>query len=168
MEPQLPHYASPTKSISSSTSSTNSIDDDEMMGYDGDIDNQPMQIQNNTNNNNNNENRGGMKRTRSSLPEGEVKDLVCKLQKLTHDAPQVDFARCVNVKFGTGIVLKAKKLYQEPWGIMVCALEPYEPLEIAIGSKFWAKSDGTVCPYTNLPLLHAMHSVDNSKQYHLC
>lgn len=44
--------------------------------------------------------------------EGEVKDLVVKLQKLTHDSHKVDGVRIVHVKFAPGVILKAKKLFQ--------------------------------------------------------
>lgn len=91
-------------------------------------------------------------------PEKEVRELVVKLQKLSHDVHKVDGVRIIHVKFAPGVILKAKKLYQgtislciinkciisqcpniitEPWGTMVSALEDYQAMDIKVGQKFW-------------------------------
>lgn len=60
-----------------------------------------------------NENTRGTKRkTTVQEPEPEVKELVVKLQKLTHDVHKVDGVRIIHVKFAPGVILKAKKLFQ--------------------------------------------------------
>jgi len=80
-----------------------------------------------------------------------------KQQKVTHFP--LDDAKCTRVKFAPGIILRTKKLYQEPWGIMVSSLEDYPPLQIKVGQRFWAKWDGMSCPYSCRPILQAIHSV---------
>jgi hypothetical protein len=56
--------------------------------------------------------RGTKRKTNVQEPEPEVKELVVKLQKLTHDVHKVDGVRIIHVKFAPGVILKAKKLFQ--------------------------------------------------------
>eukprot|EP00026_Physarum_polycephalum_P017562 Phypoly_transcript_18823.p1 GENE.Phypoly_transcript_18823~~Phypoly_transcript_18823.p1 ORF type:complete len:208 (-),score=42.98 Phypoly_transcript_18823:45-668(-) len=109
--------------------------------------------------------RGTKRKTAVQEPEPEVKELVVKLQKLTHDIHKVDGVRIIHVKFAPGVILKAKKLFQEPWGTMVSALEDYQSLDIKVGQKFWTRWDGETTPYTSLPIYHAVHSVADRKQF---
>lgn len=56
--------------------------------------------------------RGTKRKPQTEEPEKEVKELVNKLQKLSHDVHKVDGVRIVHVKFAPGVILKAKKLFQ--------------------------------------------------------
>lgn len=87
-----------------------------------------------------------------------------KQQKLSHCVLQADDTKCTRVKFAPGIVLRTKKLYQEPWGVMVSSLEDYPPLQIKIGQRYWAKWDGMSCPFSCRPILQAIHSVGDASQ----
>jgi len=87
---------------------------------------------------------------------------ILKHQKLIHST--VDDSKCTRVKFAPGIILNTKKLYQEPWGVMVSSLEDYPPLQIQIGNRYWAKWDGMSCPYSCRPILQAIHSVADASQ----
>jgi len=65
--------------------------------------------------------------------------------------------RIVLVRFGSTAFIKAKKLLQEPWGLMVSMLEVNEELNIKEGARYWAKWDGTICPYSSMPVVEAVH-----------
>jgi len=87
-----------------------------------------------------------------------------KHQKVGHCTLQVEDAKCTRVKFAPGIILSTKKLYQEPWGVLVSSMEDYPPLQIKIGQRYWAKWDGMSCPFSCRPILQAIHSVADSSQ----
>jgi len=87
-----------------------------------------------------------------------------KHHKVGHCALQVDDSKCTRVKFAPGIILRTKKLYQEPWGVLVSSMEDYPPLQIKVGQRYWAKWDGMSCPYSCRPILQAIHSVADSSQ----
>lgn len=68
-----------------------------------------------------------------------------KQQKVAHCPLQADDSKCTRVKFAPGIILRTKKLYQEPWGVLVSAMEDYPPLQIKIGQRYWYVGVGVGC-----------------------
>lgn len=94
--------------------------------------------------------RGTKRKPQTEEPEKEVKELVVKLQKLSHDVHKVDGVRIVHVKFAPGVILKAKKLFQGIYFITTSTLS----FHVSFNYLSYSHVGNEVKPYGTNPLLH--------------